>query len=324
MQTSAAYASALNLYPLPVTHYLQCDHTHLPTYRMAYHTWGNPSAKKLLICVHGLTRCGRDFAALASTLVTRSPDEYYVVAPDVVGRGDSDWLANSMFYDVKHYMFDMDLLWQKLSREREQNQQKPYELYWLGTSMGGLIGMGLASTFRVLGMLPTTLPIQKIIFNDVGPVLAVEALQRIAQYVGLNPSFDSFETAAQYIRKVSQSFGMLTDEQWHYLAAITVKHKGNEWLLHYDPKIADPFKLAYSGTTVEPTQTHLWPFFDTVNCPMMVVRGSNSDLLTPATLLEISQHKPQAVIREIANCGHAPALMAVEQIQLIQDFLQGE
>ena len=273
---------------------VQCMGPH-GLHRMAYVEWGDPDNPRVLVCVHGLTRNGRDFDTIARAL----SGHYRVVCPDVVGRGRSDWLGVKGDYDFPVYVADMVTLIARLGVERVD---------WLGTSMGGLIGMQLAS-------LPHT-PIQRLILNDVGPVIAAAALRRIGEYVGNAPKFPSMQAAEGYLRAVSESFGPLTDEDWRHLVMYSVRPVEGGFSLVYDPAIGDVFRTMPIMADVE-----LWSLYDAIRCPTLAIRGAESDLLAPETLVQMGQRGPCAQTVEIAGVGHAPMFMDDAQIRIVRDFL---
>ena len=265
-------------------------------HRMAYTEWGDAANPNVLLCAHGLSRSGRDFDDLARAL---SP-HYRVVCPDVAGRGNSGWLANPMHYQIPQYVADMVTLIARLN---------PAVLHWVGTSMGGLIGMGLAA-------LPAS-PISKLVLNDVGPVLKAAALKRIGEYLGQAPVFADFARAEKYIRAVSASFGLKTDAQWKTLTQNSIKPAGSGFTLHYDPAIAVPFKQQDAGSA----DIELWPVYDAIRCPVLVTRGEHSDLLLPDTVAQMAARGPKAAAVEIAGVGHAPMFMDDDQIGILRTFL---
>lgn len=268
-------------------------------HRMAYTEWGDPANPRVLVCVHGLSRTGRDFDDLARAL----SDQYRVVCPDIVGRGRSDWLADPQHYVPPQYVGDMVTLIARLNVE---------EVHWFGTSLGGLVGMALAA-------LPKT-PVSKLILNDVGPVIKGAALARIGEYLGSAPVFGGFDQAHAYIKAVSASFGLKTEEQWQTLTRTSLKPEGSGFKMHYDPAISVPFKAANANGA----DVSAWPYYDAVRCPTLVVRGAQSDLLDHATLEEMSRRGPKAKIVEIPEVGHAPMFMDVDQIAIARDFLLGK
>lgn len=269
-------------------------------HRMAYVEWGDPRNRHVLVCVHGLTRCARDFDDLARAVL----DQYRVVCPDVAGRGDSDRLADPMLYAVPQYVCDMVTLVARLDVEA---------VHWVGTSLGGLVGMALAAQ--------TGTPVQKLVLNDAGPVIAKAALERIASYVGLAPTFASLEQAEEYVRVVAAPFGPHTDAQWRHLTEVWVRRNPDgTWRAHYDPRIAEPFRAQMPEKDLE-----LWEHYDAVRCPTLVLHGERSDLLSRETCEEMARRGPKARVVEIAGVGHAPTLMDARQIAIVREFLlEGE
>ena len=265
-------------------------------HRMAYNEWGDPAGPKVLVCVHGLSRCSRDFDTLARAMA----DEYRVVCPDVPGRGLSDWLKNPMEYQVQTYLADMVTLLARLDADC---------VHWVGTSMGGMIGMALASLADT--------PVQKLVLNDVGPIIAAGSLARIGEYLGKAPAFPDFAAAVQYIRAVSAPFGPHSDAQWSTLTEHVVRRQADgSYRMHYDPAIAVPFTAAKIDKDIE-----LWNYYDAIRCPTLVLRGALSDLLKRETLEQMAGRGPRARTVEIAGVGHAPTLLHADQIALVRDFL---
>lgn len=264
-------------------------------HRMAYVEWGDPDNPRVVVCVHGLTRSGRDFDFLARALAR----DYRVVCPDVVGRGKSEWLRIKTDYGFPLYVSDMVALIARLNVDSVQ---------WVGTSMGGIIGMLLAG-------LPGT-PVSRLVLNDVGPLVTVASLRRIGEYVGRAPRFPSLETAEAWIRQVSAPFGALSDAQWQHLTQHSVKPVGDEFEMVYDPGIGDVFRSTPITAALD-----LWDAYRAVRCPTLAIRGAESDLLEHATLLQMAETGPEARIVEIPGVGHAPMLMDAEQIALVRDFL---
>lgn len=266
-------------------------------HRMAYTEWGEPQNPKVLICVHGLTRCGRDFDFLAQALAA----EYRVVCPDVVGRGRSDWLASKSLYGIVQYLADMVTLIARLDVA---------QVHWVGTSMGGLIGMALAAQQNT--------PITRLVLNDVGPVVTAVSMARIAEYVGNDPRFDTLAQAEQFVRAVSATFGRLTDAQWRHLTEHVVRTGADGKIeFRYDPGIAEPFRQSMG----EGKDLELWPLYDAIRCPTLVMRGAQSDLLRTETVAQMAQRGPRARTAEIPDVGHAPMLMDDAQIAVVRDFL---
>ncbi|MFT4171665.1 MAG: alpha/beta hydrolase [Rhodocyclaceae bacterium] len=266
---------------------------------MAYVEWGDPRNTRVLMCVHGLTRNGRDFDFLARALAR----DYRVVCPDIVGRGDSDWLRVKMDYAVPLYVADVVTLLARLNVDTVD---------WVGTSMGGLIGMALASQ-------PAT-PIKRLVLNDVGPVISGQALWRIGEYVGRAPQFASFAEAEQYIRAVSASFGRLSDAQWQHLTEHSIRSTGGGFRMAYDPGIGDAFRLS---PALAVSDIVVWPTYDLIRCPTLVIRGAESDLLSADTVEEMTRRGPHAESVTVPEVGHAPTLMDEPQIGIVKRFLLG-
>ncbi|HEY9109172.1 MAG TPA: alpha/beta hydrolase [Roseateles sp.] len=274
-------------------------------HRMAYWEWAGPSADApVLVCVHGLSRQGRDFDVLARAL----GDRYRVVCPDVVGRGHSDWLRSPAGYQIPSYVSDMVALLARLDVE---------QVDWVGTSMGGLIGLGLASLRSAEGR-PGL--VRRLVLNDVGPAIRFEALQRIGAYLGKAARFKSVEEGAAYLRSISEGFGPHTDEEWLQLSEPLFRQDGSEWKLHYDPAIALPFS-AVTPELAAAGEAALWAAYDQLRCPTLVIRGAESDLLTPETARAMTQRGPSARLVELPGIGHAPTLIHANQIAVVRDFL---
>jgi pimeloyl-ACP methyl ester carboxylesterase len=273
-------------------------------HRMSYKEWGDENNPRVLVCVHGVTRVADDFDSLAQALA----GDYRVIAPDIVGRGRSGWLRNPQLYRIPQYVSDIVTL---LARVLPDGERQSVD--WFGTSMGGLIGLGLAS-------LPDN-PIRKLILNDIGPVLAPMALQRIGDYIGQDLRFDSFEAGAQFIRDVSQTFGQHTEEEWHKLATDVLRQdKDGKWVRHYDMGLALPFRSA-TPESAESDEAMLWAAYDAIRCPTLLIRGAESDLLSPETAAVMTQRGPKATLVEIPNVGHAPTFIHDDQIAIVKQFL---
>lgn len=268
-------------------------------HRMAYWEWGDPANPRVLVCVHGLSRQGRDFDTLAQALC----QHYRVVCPDVVGRGQSGWLADPSGYQVPTYVADMVTLLARLNAQ---------QLDWVGTSMGGLIGLGLAS-------LPDT-PVRRLVLNDVGPAIQYDSLLRIGGYLGMPRRYASLEEAADYLWSISQGFGPHTREQWLALTRPQIKPDGDGFVGHYDPRIALPFK-AVTPQLAAAGEALLWQRYDAVRCETLLIRGGQSDLLSHETAVAMTQRGPRARLVELDGVGHAPTLVADDQVAIVKDFL---
>jgi pimeloyl-ACP methyl ester carboxylesterase len=268
---------------------------------MHYSEWGAADNPRVLVCVHGLTRVGDDFARLAASLC----DRYRVICPDVVGRGRSDWLPDPTLYALPQYAFDMANLIARLNVDTVD---------WLGTSMGGLIGLSLAGQ-------PNS-PVGHLILNDVGPRMELSALLRIADYVGQPRRFATLDQATEYVRSISAGFGLRTPQQWRELTESVVRFDGSQWSFHYDPAIAQ----ALRGTSAETNalaEATLWQLYDAVRGPVLVLRGAESDLLSRTAALEMTQRGPRAELVEIPGVGHAPMFFEPDQIAIVRRFLLG-
>ena len=265
-------------------------------HQIAYADWGSPAAERTVICSHGLTRNGRDFDALARRLVTEVKAR--VICPDMAGRGRSDWLRDPAGYGYPQYIADMTALIASLPVARVD---------WIGTSMGGLIGMFMAAA-------PDT-PIRTLIMNDVGPFLPHAALERIAGYVGNDERFDSLVALETHLRQIHAPFGPLTDAQWAHLAEHGHRRRtdGSHGLA-YDPGIAVNVRQAVQDWD-------FWEVWDKIACPTLVLRGAVSDLLGAEIAMEMTQRGPRAELVTFPGIGHAPALMAEDQLELVCRWL---
>lgn len=279
------------------TFYVQCSSGE-NQHRMAYHAWGNPNNPKVLICVHGLTRRGSDFKTLAQAMCK----DYYVVCPDVVGRGDSDRLTNPMQYAVPQYVADMAELVKKLGVN---------QVDWFGTSMGGLIGMVYAS-------MPNS-PIRRMLINDVGPRIEPDAIKRLGSYVGQPFSFANRADALSRLNQICATFGEHTPEEWEIYNGPMLVQRDGMWIMHYDPNISVPF-ASVNPIMAKAGEMAMWHAFKQIHIPMLIVRGGDSDLLSAATVAQMCKVNPYARSIEIPHVGHAPAFVKAEQIALAKEF----
>ena len=295
----------------PTLNYVPCPDPQ-GSHRMAYWLWGAADAAHVIVCVHGLSRQGRDFDVLAQALVAASPTSVRVVCPDVVGRGRSDWLADPMGYAVPTYAADMLQLLQHL-----QAAAPVAILDWVGTSMGGLIGMALAGAPK----LPLPVPVRRLVLNDVGPVIQWSALQRIGTYLGKTGRFASVQQAADAMGEISRGFGPHTPAQWLALSQAMVKPLAEGgFTLHYDPAIAVPFR-ALDEQAALAGQAALWQLYDAIRARTLLLRGAESDLLARATAEEMMRRGPRPRLVEFQGVGHAPTLIAPEQVEAVAAFL---
>ena len=271
-------------------------------HRMAYWQWerAGGAGDRVLVCAHGVSRQGRDFDVLARAM----QDGWRVVCPDVVGRGESDRLADPKAYSLPTYVADMVTLLARLDAAT---------VHWFGTSMGGLIGIGLAG-------LPGS-PISRLVINDIGPNIDPVGLRRIGEYLGLPLSWASEDEAADYLLTISRGFGPHTREQWLALSRPMLRRDGERFRLHYDPAIGAGLRevtpeLAQAG------EAALWAAFDRIACPTLVLRGAESDVLSRATAAQMAARGPKPRVHEFAGVGHAPTLVAADQIAVVREFLQ--
>jgi pimeloyl-ACP methyl ester carboxylesterase len=306
----------------PTLNYVTCPDA-AGEHRMAYWQWGKPDSGHVVVCVHGLTRQGRDFDVLAQALCDQVKQSAQrstgirVVCPDVVGRGESDWLKDPMGYQVPAYVADMLVLLSRLHVESPMTT-----LDWIGTSMGGLMGMAVCGQPD----LPLAVPVRRLVLNDVGPTLQRQAIVRIGAYLGDAGYFSTLQDAADAMWAVSQSFGPHTPEQWLALSRPMVKPVSaaadSKFRLHYDPAIAVPFKLATEASAQQDEAT-LWQLYDHIKAETLLIRGALSDLLSPETARAMTERGPQARLVEFEGVGHAPTLIAKDQVAAMAGFLLG-
>lgn len=264
-------------------------------YRMAYTEWAGPAARTI-VCVHGLTRNGRDFDKLAAALSALGR----VVCPDMPGRGKSEWLDAAKSYIYPVYLSAASALVGKLDVG---------EIDWVGTSMGGIMGIMLAA-------LPGN-PIRRLVLNDIGPFIPATGLSRLGTYVGTDPAFADLAALEADLRRIAAPFGPLAPEDWRHLAEISARRRPDGALGYaYDPRIGNAFRG-------EAKDIDMWATWDAIKVPTLVVRGANSDLLRHEDALAMTERGPRARLVELPGMGHAPALMAPDQIALVRDFLRG-
>jgi pimeloyl-ACP methyl ester carboxylesterase len=285
----------------PRQHHLHCL-SPAGLHRIAYVEWGERDNPDVLLCVHGLTRMGRDFDRLARAMA----DRYRVVCPDVAGRGHSDWLRDPLLYGIPQYVADMVTLIARLDVERVD---------WVGTSMGGLIGIALAGQPGA--------PIRRLVLNDVGPRLGAAALARIGGYVGQPVSFASLDEAVDYVSVTAAPFGLKTRADWTELVEPTVRIDASGRLVfRYDPAIAVPFR-SVTPESAAAAEAATWALYDRIAARTLLVRGAHSDLLTVETAAEMAGRGPRPQVVEVPDVGHAPTFMPAGEIALVRDFLLG-
>lgn len=289
-------------------------------HRMAYREWGDPDNDRVVLCVHGLTRSGRDFDPLAR----RMAGTHRVVCPDIVGRGRSDWLIDPAYYAVPQYVSDLITLVARL---------RPARLDWVGTSMGGLIALGMVAGLVMsrLGApqrgahgLPDDdrLALGRVVLNDIGPHIQTDGLERIADYVGQPVQFERFEDAVAYVRSTSAEFGPHDDAGWRALTENVFIQDDGKWTKHYDLRIAEPMGRE-TPETLAASEQLLWTAFDALSAPVLIVRGAHSDLLSEDTLEQMLARNPQARAMTVPGVGHAPTLRSADQLEPVCAFLRG-
>jgi len=264
-------------------------------HRVVYYEWGDAGNPRVAICVHGVGRNGRDFDVLGEALAPT----HRVLAVDMPGRGESEWLADPNDYVFPTYLTTLVALIARSGAEKVD---------WVGTSMGGLLGMIVAAQ-------PGSL-IERLVVNDVGPAIEPAAIERIRSYFGLDPTFATYAEIEQYIRTVSAPFGRLTDTQWEHVTRSNVRQRPDgRWRLAYDPGIAIPFRASAAPPD-------LWGVWDAIRCPTLVLRGEQSDLLSAATAAQMATRGPMPAVLEIAGVGHAPMLLSAAQVEPVTRFLR--
>ena len=290
-------------------------------HRIAYTEWGEAANPHVVVCVHGLARNSRDFDFLAAAL---EPD-CRVLCMDVAGRGESDWLENKSEYTFSTYQADAAAMLARATApaERRWFAKAPAEtkLDWVGTSMGGLIGMFLAAKRNS--------PIRRLVLNDVGALIPWAALFRMKGYITRGRRFSDLGEVEAYLRKVCEPFGPLTDAQWKHMAEHGARRdngsKSSPWVLSYDPAIGEGLHGHVDPEfPIGPDLLRgidLWNVWSKIECPTLVLRGSDSEVLLPATLKEMQHRKPDLEVVEFPGVGHAPALMSADQISAVRRFL---
>jgi pimeloyl-ACP methyl ester carboxylesterase len=268
-------------------------------HRLAFEEWGDASAPPV-VCVHGLTRNGRDFDALATALAGL----HRVICPDLPGRGHSDWLGDPMLYQAQHYVTALAHLLAWIGRD----------VAWVGTSLGGICGMVIAATDGS--------PINRLVLNDVGPFIPAAALTRIRDYMVASADspmmsrFPDIEAIERHLRIIHAPFGPLSDPQWTQLALNSARAlPDGRFTMHYDPRIAEPLRGH------DPVDVDMWPLWDRIRMPRLVIRGETSDILLPETFARVAASGAQTL--QIPVTGHAPALLDPPQIEAIRSFLDG-
>ena len=287
---------------------------------MAFWRWGDVCARHVVVCVHGLTRQGRDFDRLAQALVAQNPEHLQVVCPDVVGRGRSEWLTDTSGYQIPQYAADMLALMGQLNAQLSAQwgaTNAMQSLDWVGTSMGGLIGMVLAGQPG----LPLPAPIRRLVLNDVGPAISWSSVQRMQTYVGQYGQYRDLDEAAAVLRVLSQGFGPVPADVWREMSAhMTRPGLDGALTLHYDPAIGEPVR-ALTEEMATAGEAALWTLYDQIQASTLLIRGQDSDLLTPETAMAMAKRGPRARLETWAGFGHAPTLTSDDQMASVAKFL---
>lgn len=299
----------------PQLEFVACPHTG-GQHRMAFWRWGDAQAAHVVVCVHGLTRQGRDFDRLAQALVAQSPQPLQVVCPDVVGRGRSEWLSDPAGYQIPQYAADMLAMLAQI--QAQMGADHPLQtLDWVGTSMGGLIGMVLAGQAG----LPLPAPIRRLVLNDVGPAIAWSSVERMQTYVGQYGQYRDLDEAAEAMWALSQGFGPVSADLWREMSAHMLRSgTDGQVTLHYDPAIGVPVRAMTPEAAVA-GEAALWALYDQIQAKTLLIRGQDSDLLTPQTAQEMTQRGPRAQLDTWPGFGHAPTLTGDDQIAVVAKFL---
>lgn len=302
-------------------HRIECDHAGISpgTHEMAYWSWGSPYHSHVVLCVHGLSRQGLDFDVLAQRLIGSDGKRCRVVSVDVAGRGMSDWLCDPALYQVPQYAADLVTLMMALRGQGAQTMD------WVGTSMGGLIGIAVAAQTALQPQLSALKP-RKLVLNDIGPVVQWAALQRISGYLGADKRFESEKEAVDYLWELSKSFGPHTPEQWLALCKPMIRPDmsggGVKFKLHYDPAIALPVRATTPETAAQ-GEAMLWQLYDAITSETLLIRGAESDLISLGTAQKMQARGPKAKWIQFDGVGHAPMLVQPDQTKAVEDFLFG-
>ncbi|WP_044194120.1 alpha/beta fold hydrolase [Ehrlichia japonica] len=268
-------------------------------FTMYYHYF-NSVSNNYLICVHGITRNSRDFDYLANNLSS----DYKIICPDIVGRGKSSWLEDHKLYNYSTYCKSIIYLLRHLKIDKVD---------FLGTSMGGIIGMYLAAYFPDL--------INKLIINDIGPAITVSALNKISKHININPIFNTITEAEVYIKKLLCNFGIEQEDHWqHIIKHSIIQNSNNTYSLTADPKIGIAFDEEINNIKDTDTWT-IWDVWEKIQSRILVIRGGLSNILMQTTLNKMMLSKQYIDSIEYPNIGHAPALMDNYQIQDIKNWL---
>lgn len=295
--TAAGRFGATDGAPLTRTGRVTCVSPH-GFHEIAYRDFGPTEAERFALCVHGVTRNSRDFDPFAAAL----SETHRVVCPDLAGRGDSDWLRDPSDYHLLQYNMDLVVLAASL-------KARSFDL--IGTSLGGLMGIALAG-------LPGS-PIRRLVVNDIAPEIPLAAWNRVAGYGRSQPRFESLRDVEAHLRTTLAPFGPMTDADWARMAATSTRRRGGGIELHHDPEVFHHFRRFSVMIAFD-----LWRQWDQIRCPVLILRGRNSDFLTGPLLAKMRAHLPHAEVLEFDNVGHTPTLNAPAQIDPVLEWLRSE
>lgn len=267
-------------------------------HRLYYRQWGSPDSEHTLVCVHGLTRISHDFDVIAEYL----SKGFRVVCPDVAGRGNSDWFGNRETYNIAQYCSDINALIAHLRADK---------IHYLGTSMGGIMGIFMAAMAHT--------PIQSLILNDIGPDIKRTELQNMGKYVGNAPIFENKKQLTEYFQEIyAGSCALLSEDELRRVLRYSTFKTNGGYRLHYDPKIGEAFRKNYSSFNFD-----LWQYWEEIECPVMIIRGSESTFLDAETAEKMREGAEDARYVEIEGAGHTPLLRSEKEIKIVEKFLQG-
>jgi pimeloyl-ACP methyl ester carboxylesterase len=264
-------------------------------HQLAYQDWGDTSSTETVFCLHGLTRNSHDFDPLARRLAKSRR----VICPDTVGRGDSDWLSNPDDYHINQYNHDFTVLATKIACTK-------FDI--IGSSLGGLMGMMLAGLKNS--------PVRRLIINDIAPEIPHGAKARVGSYLHVDPRFSNLEEVEAYLRQTLKPFKPMSESDWVHIATHSSRKTNADYRLAFDPDISINYVRYWSWKAF-----NLWNYWANITCPVLILRGKESDFLTESLLRKMLTILPKAKVIEFAGVGHMPSLKSQEQIDLILKWL---
>ncbi len=265
-------------------------------HKLAYLDYGDVNNPNVLICAHGLTRNAYDFEKIARVM----QNNFRVIAIDYPGRGDSDYFTDKKSYNYYVYLKDTLLLLKKLKIKNP---------FWLGTSMGGIIGMAIGCFYpRIL---------RGLILNDIGPSMPLSTVKKIGKYASLEPKFIDLELAKQHLKMIYKESGIKEEEDWNFLTKNSFKiNSSNQYQMNYDPTIVSGMEIDKAKSK----DVDMWKIWRKIKCPILVIHGAKSNILSVETVEKMQQSK-QIDIYVVDYAGHAPALTNADQIDPIKNWL---